>query len=362
MRTILLIFVVCLSAFSFENLYTFSGDYSYGTVLNALAIKTSRSVLGATTGLELKRHFDIYKKPFFIAVEHVAKNAMTDGYVLDYDSSCFYLVKNLDSMRIGKNGDTSYTVYLKFAKRYLITKDRQEYLNAKEVDIEGHKKDSLMKYEEDSLKRMIKWNYVYKCDLYIIGSTADSESYVGVNVPGQVGFNVRIYPFNLLFNQLELSGGWDKMYDTLNFRRHIIFYIRSDSSENLIFGNDIRQVNSQMTSSTGAVTTTYEDVYDGLYLNASPSFYKLTYRINTNQITLTGVKDSLIVGSSVFKDDRRERNWGIFTNRTKSGVMFYLASMMHCCKIDSEKVKEEVRSPGIIGMVPNNGPSMGVKK
>jgi hypothetical protein len=338
MRNFFLVLVFLLISLSsaIENFYTFSGDYTYRQVLNAMALKSFRSVLGSSEALELKRHFDIYQKPFFTALRHIGKNLKTDGYLLFDDSTSLYVVKN-DSGVSEKIDEPEYKIYLPFAKRYLITKNREEYLNATQKDIEAN----LAKIKEDSLWAIDKVLKIYKCDLYLVGSTSDSVKNWGTKASDEIGFAVTPYPFQAGFNSIGFSAGFNKMFDTLNFKRHIVFYIRGDTTARLIFGNNIRQVNAQITSNTGAVTTSYEDIYDGLSLVASPSVYSLTYRINSNQITLSGISDSAIMGSSMFVENNSKKSWWLFRNKTKSAKLFYLSSLLRCTVIDSVVMKKE---------------------
>ncbi len=314
-----------------ENIYTFSGDYTYREVFNSLALKNGRSVLGSSMGLEIRRKFDIYKQPFKIAVDHVKKNLLSDGYKMIYDSSYFYIYKDLDTLRSEKNMDSLYTIFLPWAKRYVITKDKQTFLNARQEDEENKKKDSI-----DNEKDVL---YTYKCDLYIVGTTKDTNysKGFGISDKAQINFNAR--PFDVYMQEMFINAEYNEMKDSLNFRRHLIFYIRGDSLVSMIFGNEIRRENDKITSSTGAVTVSYESVYDGLLLQVSPEQYDLTYRLSGNQIKLRGIPDSMVVGSSVFHDINKIKSFAIFKKNLMTETVFYLASVIKISKVDSIMVK-----------------------
>jgi hypothetical protein len=78
-----------ISVFSKENNYTFNGEFTYLEILSALSFPTQRSVLGYSDILQLKRNFTIVNKNFFVAVDHVNKNLLTDGYKISFDENSF---------------------------------------------------------------------------------------------------------------------------------------------------------------------------------------------------------------------------------------------------------------------------------
>jgi hypothetical protein len=337
MSKFLIVFLLVVKVFGFENVYTFDGEHSYREVLQALCLKSGRSVVGSSSGLNLRREFNIYKKEFHVAFDNVRKDLLSDGYLLNQDSSCVEVVRDVDSESHGKGKDSVYEVYLKYKKRYLITTSREEYLNAREEDLECK--------ISDSVKAVRRWVYIYKCDLYLIGSTLNNGKNMGVLFGPDVKLGINVYPFSVGLSGVGFDAEFEKVVDSLNFRRHIIFYLKGDSAQSLIFGTDIRQVNSTLTSSTGAVSTNYEDVYDGLNLVCGPVTYRLTYRINQNQITLTGLRDSLVVGSSVFDERSKTKSWFVSGLNYGSATTFYLGSLLKVCKADSMEDKSVLVAP-----------------
>ncbi|NLM66444.1 MAG: hypothetical protein GX180_04625, partial [Enterococcus sp.] len=83
MRNLIIIILVVNITNAMENKYTFDGEFTYNQVLNALALKTKRSVLGDQAGIDLKRIWHIIDQPFKIAVEHINLNMRSDGYRLE---------------------------------------------------------------------------------------------------------------------------------------------------------------------------------------------------------------------------------------------------------------------------------------
>jgi len=329
MSKVVVFFFVFSVAFGADKVYTIFGDYSYREVLNSLALKSYRSVVGVSSALDLRRHFDICVKPYHEAVEEVRLDLLSDGYDLVDNGKYLDVVRDLDSLGFsgGRKKDSLYSVYLPYGKRYLLTRDRCEFLNARQIDLEKHIRDSL-----DGVG---KWSYVYRCDLFLVGTTSDSEKNFGCVFGPELVASANVYPLSVGVTGLGLDAQFNKSRDSLNFRRHLIFYLRGDSSSLLVFGNDIRQVNSQLTSSTGAVSTNYEDIYDGLSLLAGPKMYRLTYRLNSNQITLSGVSDSLVVGSSFFDEKLGSRSFWISGKVVHSCITFWLESVMRVRKCDS---------------------------
>ena len=333
-RGCLIVFLLCVGLiFGKDNVYTFDGDYTYHDILRAMGLKTGRSVLGASIGLELRRNFDICNKPYGVAVDEVRKNLRTDGFLLYDDTACFYVVK-LDSTQKNKGSDSAYAVYEPYSKMWLITGSKEAFLNAKEIDKEKHLKDSASRV--DSVEREGKRRAIYRCDLYIIGSTGSDSSDKGVYVGSPLSVVANVASLKGIAVSEVVAGGWDMVRDSLNFRRHLIFYIHGDSSSNLMFGDETRRTNSEITSATGAVSTSYESVYNGLSLDVSHKIYSLTYRLDDNQIKLIGVPDSVVMGSSSFVQDQVSRTWGIFRYHQEQRVLFYFAAVMKVDKVSKD--------------------------
>jgi len=329
MKSLLMVVALFCYAFGSDKIYTVFGDYTYREVLNSVALKSFRSVVGASGAMDLKRHFDICQKPYHEAVRELRLDLLSDGYDLLDDGNCLNVVRDLDSLGAEKlrSKDSVFSVYLPYSKRYLFTKDKGEWINAKEIDLEKHVRDSV--------EGLGKWSYIYKCDLFLVGSTSDSERNMGCVIGPELVAALNVYPLSGSLSGLGLDAQFNKSRDSLNFRRHLIFYLKGDSSSLLVFGTDVRQVNSSITSATGSVSTNYEDIYDGLSLLAGPKMYRLTYRLDANQITLSGVSDSLVVGSSFFDEGMKMRSFWISGKNTRSCVTFYLASLMKVAKCDS---------------------------
>jgi hypothetical protein len=315
-----------------QNTYTLDGIYSYHDALRTLALKSNRSVLGSTSGLEMMRPFDICQKPFDEAVKEVRKNLKTDGYLLYVDTNMFCVVR-VDSTleREEAKKDSIYTVFLPYSKKYLVTANKQEFLNAKENDRESYVKDSTEKYHKSHFN-------VYKCDMYMIGSTINDSVSRGILLGSPV--NLSVSTSSILSTNIELGlvAGDNYIKDSLNFQRHLIFYLHGDSSVTLMFGDESRRSNSVITSATGAVSTSYESIYNGLSLDVTPFKYDLTYRLDANQIKLSGVPGSVVVGSSMFNDIQIQKNWVIFKYKTRSTVLFYFAAF-----INVQKMPQDVR-------------------
>ncbi|HUD44367.1 MAG TPA: hypothetical protein VMR41_02385 [Patescibacteria group bacterium] len=317
-----------------QNTYSIDGNYSYHDALRALGLKTNRSVLGATSGLELIRPFDICNKSFKEAVEEVKKNLKTDGYLLYLDTNMFYVVREDSLMeREQSKKDSVYVVLLPYSKHYVVTSSKSEYLNSKIIDRENYVKDSIEKYHKTHFN-------VYRCDMYMIGSTVNDSSSRGILLGSPLNLSVSTSSIMSTNIQLGLVAGDNYVRDSLNFQRHLIFFLRGDSSINLMFGDESRRSNAVITSATGAVSTSYESVYNGLNLDVGPTHYRLTYRLDANQIALSGVPGSLVVGSSLFNDVQLQRNWLIFKYHTKSMVLFYFAAYLNVQKMQQE-IKEE---------------------
>ncbi|HUD44710.1 MAG TPA: hypothetical protein VMR41_04165 [Patescibacteria group bacterium] len=313
-----------------QNTYTIDGNYTYHEALKALALKTGRSVLGASSGLEMSRNFDIYKKSFNLAVDEMKKNLKTDGYLLFLDTAMFYVVREDSSSEKGKR-DSIYTVQLPYSKHFLVTSSKQEFLNAKIIDRENYVRDSTEKYKKTHIN-------IYKCDMYMVGSTLSDSASRGLLLSSPLNVSVDVRNLNGAGFQIGAIAGDNYVWDSLNFQRHIIFYLRGDSMTNLMFGDEARRANAQITSSTGAVSTSFESVYNGLQLNVAPNRYDLTYRLDDNQIKLLGIPGEVCVGSSLFNDVIKQKTWFIFKYKARSTVLFYFAAMFNVQKMSTEVI------------------------
>jgi len=265
----------------------------------------------------------------------IKKNLGTDGYLLQETKEYYFLYK-IDSTNQSNEIDSTYEIFLPFQKRYLITKDKREYKNALIIDAEIKR--------NDSLNRIDRYEKVYKCDMYLCGSTISNSQNDALKVNASIGLSINPYPFSVLYERIGISINNLRNNDELNFTRHLVFYIVGNKTYNLVFGNQSREVNSTITSSTGAVSTNYQNVYDGLSLQINKKDYLLTYRIKSDQITFPGIPDSVIVGSSFFDNEVKGSNFFIFRNRAKSKQLFKIASLVTICPIDSVLIENRADS------------------
>lgn len=334
---ILLLNIVIVNGTSIENKYTFEGDFTYQEILNEFAAPTKRSVLGYSEILNTKRNFKINDKIFSIAMDQINKNLNTDGYKLLTDENCFYIIKN-DTIKPEKT--YKYSTMLPYSNMWELTDDKEEYLNAKEKDKQKYIKDSLQNEysnikKNDSLEKKSERKKIYKCELKIIGYTEKNIKQDGIDVANlingnldfQIGKKIEMPNINLNIN--AVSGKTD---DKLNFQREIIVYCKGDTVENLVFGSEIRRVNSAI-SDNNVVKTEYESIYDGLSIKLSSKIYEMIYKIGSDQITLVGVPDSMVCGSSIVEQKTKKRNLLLFRYAVNSHVKFNLISILKVTEV-----------------------------
>jgi hypothetical protein len=326
-----------ISVFSKENNYTFNGEFTYLEILSALSFPTQRSVLGYSDILQLKRNFTIVNKNFFVAVDHVNKNLLTDGYKISFDENSFYILKN-DTMN--QEIDSKYKIFLPYSKQWVLTNDKQLYLNSIESDKKLQISDSIKKYEiemklRDSLQVENKSNQIYKCVLHIIGFTEQNSKQDGIDVPNLINANFNITvgkKIEMPTINFDVSAVSGKKDDKTNFDRKIVVYCRGDSLIDLVFGSEIRRVNSAI-SDNNIIKTQYESIYDGLTIKLSRSFYKLTYKLGNDEISLSGVPNQVSSGSSFIEQKTKKRNLLLFRFTTKSNIKFNLISKLEVTQI-----------------------------
>lgn len=333
MKKIIFILLYVNILYAMENRYTFEGDFTYNQVLNALAIKTNRSVLGNQEGLELKRGWHIIDKPFSVAVEHVRLNMRSDGYKLDVNEK-YLLMEKIDSTKEEK----IYEIYQPLNKKWIVTKDKQQYLNAIEEDKKQYEIDSIENENKqkrilDSLKILEEENKIYKCKLRIIGFTINNSQREGVNISEIITAKISRNVKQLGIDIDIIAGKHDVK---LNFDREIEFYKKGRKEENLIFGNEIRRQDLQI-SDNNVIRTSFESIYDGLSLKIEPDNYKLRYRIESNEILINGIPDSIIYGSSVIDQIGRKRAFFLFRNSQKIKSEFYLIAKMEVNEVIKNK-------------------------
>ena len=337
MKKIILIYVLIISGYSKENNYTFNGEFTYLEILSALSSPTQRSVLGYSDILQLKRNFTIVNKNFFVAVDHVNKNLITDGYKISFDENSFYILKN-DT--INQEIDSKYKIFLSYSKQWVLTNDKQLYLNSIENDKKLQTSDSIKNYEmikkiNDSLLVENESNKIYKCVLHIIGFTEQNSKQEGIDVPNLINANFNITlgkKIEMPTINFDVSAVSGKKDDKTNFNRQIVVYCRGDSLIDLIFGSEIRRVNSNI-SDNNVVKTQYESIYDGLTVRLTRSFYRLTYKIGNDQISLSGVPNQVSSGSSFIEQKTKKRNLLLFRFNTNSNIKFNLISKLEVTQI-----------------------------
>lgn len=298
-----------------ENVYTISGEYTYSEVLNALSEKTKRSVLGSTEALTLKRMFDIYEKNFHVAVDHVNKNLFTDGYVLYYDSSCFY-IKPLSVSDTGKKEKekTDYQVYLPYSKRYIVTKDREKYLNSIQIDKENYINDSIN--YNNSLRN-------YKIDVEVLGFTDEKLLSRGFNADDNIGIQISKDLLNTIINMnLGISYTNYKINNTYNFYRNLNTYINKDTCT-LLFGSEERRINSQLTNEK-IITSVYESVYNGITIKINKDMFTLLFRDGTEQINISGMIDSVSYCQYKVKQNKNNIKYRFVRSYQQKDNVFYM--------------------------------------
>jgi len=317
---ILLIFFFSLHAVSVENKYTFQGQYTYYDVLTVLASPSKRSISGNNDVLQMKRYFYVDNESFTVCVEIIKNNLIQDGYDLTLTSNFFLIKKTLPF------ADTipTYTIYQPFLKKWIFTKDKNEYLNAKQIDLDS--------FHADSVSRSIVRYRYYKCIFQIRGNTLDSNNNSSFNVANPLSLSYNVPEKNLPSLAIGASVHHSKINDAYNFIRTIIFYLPSDSTLILNFGNESRRSSGKLESER-ILTESYESVYDGLTLRVTPTSYSLRYRVKTTEINLVGVPDSLVSGSSVFNSNVRNRSFRLFGGKAESAGVFNLTALMEVIPI-----------------------------
>lgn len=324
MRRILGILLIVNTTYAIENKYTFDGEFSYNQILSALAKKTNRSVLGNQYGIDLIRKWHIIEQPFSVAVEHIRLNMRSDGYKLDVNEK-YLLMEKIDSTKEEK----IYEIYQPISKKWIVTKDKQQYLNAltddkKQYEIDSIENENNQKRILDSLKIIEEEKKIYKCKLRIIGFTINKNNRAGVNISDLVTakLNRNIPQIEI---DIDIMSGQNDV--KLNFDREIEFYKKGQKVDNMIFGSEIRRQNLQI-SDNNVIRTSFESIYDGLSLTIEPDNYTLRYRIESNEILISGIPDSVIYGSSVIDQIGKRRAFYLFRNRQKIKSEFYLVAKM----------------------------------
>lgn len=104
----------------------------------------------------------------------------------------------------------------------------------------------------------------------------------------------------------------------------------------MIFGSEIRRQDLQI-SDNNVIRTSFESIYDGLSLKIEPDNYKLRYRIENNEIMISGIPDSIIYGSSVIDQIEKRRAFYLFRNRQKTKSEFYLITKLHVEEVITKK-------------------------
>lgn len=333
MKKIIFILLYVNIIYAVENKYTFDGDFTYHQVLNALALKTKRSVLGNQEGLELKRKWNIIDKPFSIAVEHVRLNMRSDGYKLDVNEK-YLLMDKIDTTKEEK----IYEIFQPNGKKWIVTKDRQQYLNALiddkiQYEIDSIENENKQKRIADSLKILEEEKKIYKCKLRIIGFTINNNQREGVNISEIITAKISRNVTQLGIDIDIIAGKHDVK---LNFDREIEFYKKGRAEEKMIFGSEIRREDIQI-SDNNVIRTSFESIYDGLSLKIEPDNYKLRYRIESNEILINGIPDSIIYGSAVIEQIGKKRSFFIFRNRQKIKSEFYLIAKMEVNEVIRNK-------------------------
>lgn len=314
--SIICILIGCLQkVYSEENKYTISGDYTYSEVLNALGTKTKRSVLGSSEALNLKRRFDIYDKKFSTAIDHINKNLFTDGYILYSDTSCFYIKSlSLQDTNINKNNSEIYQVYLPYSKRYIVTKEKEVYLNALQKDKEN--------YIYDSINNEYNNRY-YKIVFEVLGFTDEKKISKGLDVGDKIGIKISkdiidaIKDLNINFSYENI-----KQSSVYNFYKNIETYTDKDTSY-LFFGNEVRRVNSQITNDK-VVSNNYESVMEGITLKINKKHYNMIYKTASDQINIMGISDSLLICQYKINDNVYNNKYRYINNYRNSSKIFYM--------------------------------------
>ena len=210
-----------------ENEYTFDGKFTYEEVLKSIATLSKRSVIGSTEALNIYRTFYINRKKFSTAIEQINKNLVTDGYFLTYNENEILVTKMIEEKGI----DTVYQVYMPYANRYIVTKDKQEFLNAKKIDRENFIIDSLESAKKDT---------IYEVDIFILGYTSIFSKSTGIDINNSFGINLDVNDKKLTVNGVTIDVSNIKTNDDKNFVRNIKTFFHKDTSISLIFGSENR--------------------------------------------------------------------------------------------------------------------------
>lgn len=313
--------VILLNAvvFSRENTYTFIGDYSNREILVALAEHTKRSVVGSNEGLNLVRTWNIDDKRFTIAIDHVRKNLYTDGYFIDVDTACFYLRK-IVADTIAPEKEIFYEVFQPNKRKWIVTKNREEYLNAKFEDAKF--------YSEDSLKKIKR---IYSVNLEVLGFFSSGESFAGMAIDKIFNLDFNFYPMRPPTIAFRFQTGYNKQSSNGSFRRQFKIFV-SDTNKVHHFGKETRRVNSRIESEK-ILTEQYESVYDGLTFRLIDSIsYYASYRINDVTIEVSGVSDSVSLGSASYGLHSKAKSL-LFPSRNTGDEFFNVAVRAKVVKI-----------------------------
>jgi len=304
-----------------ENRYTFKGEFSYIDVLTSLASPSGRSIIGDNNYLNSKRIFHIDNKPFSIAIEQIKTLSKIDGFSLFFDSSSI-IIESFFNDSSKSNEKKTYKVFLPFANRYLITENYQEYLNAKQIDLEKHKSDSLLLIDSILNKQY------YKCVLYINGVTTQKVFTHGVSTNENFSLSLNVPNIKTSLNMnLGISANFLKNDDRFNFSRRLVFYVPADSFIILNLGNEIRRSNGKIESEK-ILTETFESIYDGLSIKVSSKFYFLKYRVSTTEVSLTGVPGDTVSGFSSFDSELLTKTGYFFRRRGSNGGTLWITSYL----------------------------------
>jgi hypothetical protein len=320
---IISIFTILNVINAYENKYTFQGVFTYMDVLKAISIKTERSVVGSNECLTLSRTFEINNKTFTTAMEQIKHNINADGYEIKYDQNTIYVNKKLETSDTGK---VWYQVYLPYQNKYVVTYEREKYLNALIEDTKLKENDSI---------NSIKIDTVYKYEFLIVGILESKQKSIGIDINSSIGIAMQMFPKNISQVNLFLKAFIGNEENDYNFTRKIVTY-SSDTTINLVFGSEIRRINT-VVSDNNVVRTQYESVYDGLIIKTTKNGYYLQYRAMDNQINIVGIPDSTISGESTFQTKIKRSKFHIFRSKENNNDKFSLYSKLVITPIDNKK-------------------------
>lgn len=293
--------VIVSAALGRENFYDVRGEYSYLEVLQALAGKSGRSVVGSDERLKTVRSWHIDNEPFSVAVDAVCRNLETEGYTLQVTPDWLF-VHRPDSVATKR----VYEVYQPYRDKWVVTESREVWLNALPEDRRERLRDSLANVDEG----------VWRVDLLVEGWSCSAGRAGGVVVDGEISTRVGV-PVQMPAVSLAVGIIGNRDSERMDFRRRYLLYL-GDSSSTVRFGSEVRRVQSTMTADR-VLQTAYESVYDGLTLRwKGPERYGLEYRVGDATIELAGVPDSVTSGSALVRTDGHYRQWGVFRSKRRS--------------------------------------------